>query len=398
VAILALALGDGQMSRAQPTTSQSLDLEPTYRDDVKFLRRHSPIIELQHEQARVAIAPDLQGRVMTSSFAPDGLSLGWVNRPTIAAGEQNVQFNNYGGQDRFWLGPEGGPFTLFHRKGQPQDYSTWIVPDAFNKGGFEVSESNASAVRLQRSMHLVNAQGTMISLDVTRTIRALSRHDAEGMLEVSLPAEVRFVGFVSKNRIRNTGPVALGREHGTVAIWILGMYPGRPSTVVVAPYRDSAAGPKVNTAYYPDQPSSRVVVDREHQAILFHADGDCRSKFGLTAESARDRLGSIDFAHRVLTIILFDCPAEAARYVNCLMSPAQDDPYGGDVLNSYNHFGELRFYELESASPAAFLAPNESIGHAHHTLQFQGTIPALSAIAEKALGVSLQHVHERFLQ
>jgi hypothetical protein len=81
--------------------------------------------------------------------------------------------------------------------------------------------------------------------------------------------------------------------------------------------------------------------------------------------------------------------------VNSLWSQ-QPDPYGGDVINSYND-GPVApgqpslggFYEVETSSPAAALAPGESIEHVHATLHVTGTAAALDALARKVLGVAL---------
>ncbi len=368
---------------------------PAYRDDVAFLREHTPLIELKNADARIAVAPALQGRVMTSGVSAEGLSLGWVNRDAVTAGDQDIAFNNYGGAERFWLAPEGGQFTLFHRKGDPQNYDTWKVPDAFNKGAFEVVHADASSVTMRREMDLTNAEATRFQLRVDRTIRVVTRSEAEQVLNLRLSSDVLDVGYLSDNRITNTGTTAWEPQTGTIAIWILGMFRGRDQTVVIAPLADRGTEPVINMAYYPDQPDDRIVIDRAAHTLLFRADGDCRSKFGLTAGWARDRLGSIDLANRVLTIVLFRRPPEPARYVNCLMQQRQDDPYAGDVINSYNHFGGLRFYELESASPAAFLKPGGSLDHMRYTLQFHGPLERLSEISRKVFGIGLERVRQK---
>ena len=72
---------------------------------------------------------------------------------------------------------------------------------------------------------------------------------------------------------------------------------------------------------------------------------------------------------------------------------------GGDVSNAYND-GPVEpgkpslggFYELESSSPAAALAPGKSLVHVHETYHFTGTRGALETIAVKVLGVSLADV------
>jgi len=92
----------------------------TFADDVAFLSTHTKILVLADERdgAQVAVAPAWQGRVMTSTAAGGaGSSYGWINRAFIAAGGVDPHINVFGGEDRFWLGPEGGQFSIFFAKG-----------------------------------------------------------------------------------------------------------------------------------------------------------------------------------------------------------------------------------------------------------------------------------------
>ena len=97
----------------------------TFRSDLAFLKCHTETIVLldRERDARVAVCPALQGRVMTSTATGDGgLSYGWINYEAIASGELKPHINVYGGEDRFWLGPEGGQFSIFFKKGaSPRD-------------------------------------------------------------------------------------------------------------------------------------------------------------------------------------------------------------------------------------------------------------------------------------
>jgi hypothetical protein len=77
----------------------------------------------------------------------------------------------------------------------------------------------------------------------------------------------------------------------------------------------------------------------------------------------------------------------------------QKDPYGGDVVNSYNDGAPAPgkpplggFYELETSSPAAELAPGQSLTHTHRTFHFVGEPAALEPIAKAVLGVSLSEI------
>ncbi|MCY3024281.1 MAG: hypothetical protein NTW87_35335, partial [Planctomycetota bacterium] len=105
----------------------------TFGDDVDFLRKHMEIIVLSDKSggAQVAVSPGLQGRVMTSTAAgAKGLSYGWTNRELIASGKKLEHFNPLGGEERFWMGPEGGQFSIYFAKGATFDLAHWYVPPA----------------------------------------------------------------------------------------------------------------------------------------------------------------------------------------------------------------------------------------------------------------------------
>jgi len=106
-------------------------------------------------------------------------------------------------------------------------------------------------------------------------------------------------------------------------------------------------------------------------------------------------LGSYSAPTQLLTLVLFDKPPNAKRYVNSMWEQ-QALPYGGDVVNSYNDGPPAPgkpalggFYEIESSSPAAALAPGESLTHTHQTYHFSGPRADLDALCRHVLGVSL---------
>ena len=75
---------------------------------------------------------------MTSACAADGPSFGFIHREYIEAGKLNKHFNNYGGEDRLWLSPEGGQFSLWFKPGVKQTLANWYTPPAFNEGDWKV--------------------------------------------------------------------------------------------------------------------------------------------------------------------------------------------------------------------------------------------------------------------
>ena len=122
----------------------------SFGDDAAFLKSHTELIVLSDAKdlAKVAVAPGWQGRVMTSTAGADaGLSFGWINRELIASGKLLPHMNAFGGEDRFWMGPEGGQFSIFFAKGAKFEYADWFTPAVFDTLPFKVvSQSKGQAV------------------------------------------------------------------------------------------------------------------------------------------------------------------------------------------------------------------------------------------------------------
>jgi hypothetical protein len=152
----------------------------------------------------------------------------------------------------------------------------------------------------------------------------------------------------------------------------------------------------VNDAYFGKVPRERLRID--DGILFFRGDGNQRGKIGIPRPRAKPIAGAYDAQGRVLTLIQYNLPQAATDYVNSMWTK-QEKPYGGDVVNSYND-GPLEpgkpplgpFYEIETSSPAAALAPEASLSHVHRTMHVIGPRAALDAIAVKTLGVSLERI------
>lgn len=78
---------------------------------------------------------------MTSAVEGAGASLGFVDRAFIKSGKTATPFNNYGGEDRFWLGPEGGQFGLYFPPGKAFEFGNWQTPHAlFGLSAFHLQQ------------------------------------------------------------------------------------------------------------------------------------------------------------------------------------------------------------------------------------------------------------------
>ena len=375
----------------------------TFGYDNHFLRQHDPaLITLQHQDRQVIVSPKYQGKVFTSTAEGNsGTSYGWINYELIASGEAVPHMNGYGGEDRFWLGPEGGQFSIFFEPGADMVYDNWFTPAAIDTEPFEVTDQQADRVQLKKEMELKNYANHVFRLTANRTIKLLSENESSALLETKLPKKVSFVGYESKNSITNQGNKAWTAETGTVCIWILGMFRPSPTATVVIPYQlgDEPVGPVATTDYFGTIPPDRIKI--EDQVIYFKADGKKRSKLGVSQQRTTGFAGSYDESGQTLTVIQYSLPDEEKPYVNQRWEQ-QENPFQGDALNAYND-GPLEdgsqmgpFYELESSSPAAFLQPGDTLTHYHRTFHFSGEKDQLEVLSQKLLGVRIESIIQAF--
>lgn len=382
--------------------------EPTYSDDVAFLRRHVDVVELVSDDGdnRVVVVPDYQGRVMTSSAGgPSGHSFGWINRELIESGELRRQINVFGGEDRFWLGPEGGPYSLFFAKSAPaQTFEHWQTPAFLDTEPWKMVHKSKHAVEFTATQELVNRAGTPLQVKVKRVVRLT---DPAGLIAGGkLPTGIRAVGFESVNHLTNAGREAWTKSTGLPSIWILGMFRHGPRTVAVIPLRpskgDRHAG--VRSDYFGEIPPDRLKVGPN--VLLLRADGKSRGKVGVAANRATPFCGSWDAERGVLTIVQFTLPANAEErpYVDSRWIDMKD-PYAGDVINAYNDGPPAPgakalgpFYELESSSPAAALKPGKTIVHTHRTYHFAGPREDLDRLSRELLKIGLDEIERAFAE
>ncbi len=405
---LALILGPAGCGGSTDTSSDiQRDLKtdgPSFGDDLDFLRRHKEVIVLSDEsgQAQVAVVADYQGRVMTSTAQGSaGPSFGWLNRELIASGEFRPHINAFGGEDRFWMGPEGGQFSIFFAPGDPFDLEHWQTPPVIDTVSYPVVSSDERQVTFQHRAEVLNYSETRFSIQIDRVIELLDRSSVSSLIG-DVGSDAAMVAYRSTNTITNQGSNDWAKEDGLLSIWVLGMFRHSPTTAVVIPFvqgSEEELGPVVNDAYFGKVPEDRLVVGRSH--IFFKADGAFRSKIGVRPERSKGISGSYDWKAGTVTIVHFNQPPDERNYVNSMWE-LQEEPYRGDVINSYNDGPPSPgapvlgpFYEIETSSPAALLAAGQSITHIHTTIHFVGSPPELDPIVQQTLGInttSIRHV------
>lgn len=373
----------------------------TFGYDLEFLNSKDDVIVLKNKEGKgqLVVSAKYQGKVFTSTA--DGLkgrSFGWINYKAFE-GEEDPHMNAYGGENRLWLGPEGGKFSIFFKPGTEMEFENWKTPSAIDTERWELLSSNEREVSLQKETNLLNYAGTELNIRLNRHIRILENEEIGNRLGLDIDtAKVKAVGFTTANALTNVGNEAWTRESGAPCLWILDMFIPSPATTVVIPYETDADTKVATTDYFGEIPEDRIYY--AEGILFFNADGNSRGKLGLGPERAKPVAGSYDAENGILTVTTFDVNEEAT-YLNQEWA-TDKDPFKGDAVNAYND-GPLEdgnqmgpFYEIESVSPAAFLEAGETLSHQHNVFHFTGDKKALDQIARKTLGTTLGNVKKVF--
>jgi len=373
----------------------------TYGYDLQFLQKHKKLVELKNGNARVLISPEYQGRVMTSSADGEaGKSYGWINHDLIASGEIKKHINPVGGEERFWLGPEGGQYSIFFKAGSKFDFESWQTPACIDTETYELLASSETEAEFSKTIQLKNYSNFVFDFEVNRKITLLGNENIKNSLGIIFQEGVKSVGYETVNQLKNTGSAEWKKETGLLSIWLLGMFIPSDEVTIIIPYKtDAVSDYIVKDDYFGKIPADRLVV--KDGIIFFKGDGRQRGKLGIPPLRALPVLGSYDAANQILTVVKCEIPEGVTDYVNSAWE-LQEFPFKGDAVNSYND-GPVEdgsqmgpFYELETSSPALALKPNETAVYKQSTIHFEGTEEELNAICQQVFGVSITEVKAVF--
>jgi len=375
----------------------------TFGYDLQFLKSKDSILVLKNGEAQVIVSPKYQGKVFTSTATGlNGNSCGWINYKALNANSPVPHINAYGGEERMWLGPEGGQFSIFFKPGVKMIFENWQTPAGLDTEPWKLESHDSVSVTMKKELQLLNYSGTQILASLSRNVKLLSAEDLNRALGISPDSTIKWVGFETANTLTNSGSEKWTREKGTVNIWILAMLNPSVSSVVVIPYiqgEEKKLGTIATTTYFGKIPADRLKIEKG--LLYFKVDGKHRSKIGLSEKRATTLALSYDPIRKMLTILQFTSPVSSSGYINQLWE-IQKEPFKGDVINSYND-GPLDdgsqmgpFYEIESSSPAAFLAHGESLTHTQRIFHFVGNEVELNQITTKIIGVSIEQIKSAF--
>lgn len=387
---------------AADTTAAIPPAAGSFGYDLAFIRQHDKdALVLQDGDAKLIVSPRYQAKVFTSTAAGDsGASFGWVHYKAFD-GNPDPHMNAYGGEDRLWLGPEGGKFSLFFAPGAKMEFANWKTPADFDTDPWELLSHTSTSAQMQKNMQLTNYAGTKLLLSVTRSVTLFNRQQVDSLLKLAADTAVKVVGYQTLNILTNTGSQSWTEVTGMPCLWLLDMLKPAPATVIVIPYTketDEAKGNPATTDYFGEIAADRIKF--QDSVLFFKADGKSRGKLGIHPLRARSMAGSYDTLHQVLTLVVFDI-ASHAKYLNQEWNTVKP-PFSGDAVNAYND-GPLAdgsqmgpFYELESVSPAETLHPGASLTHHHSVFHFTGPVASLDMICRKTLGIPLDAIRKAF--
>lgn len=380
--------------------------ENTFGQDLEFLNRHVETVVLSNsEGASAIVVPAYQGRTMTStSSGMAGASYGYLNYEAIAAGNRDPQINLYGGEDRMWISPEGGQYSVFFDPDAEMLYENWRTPACLDTEPFGLTGHDQSSASFERVAKLTNWSQFEFDLKMERTVKLLETASAATHLACSLEG-LSVAAHESSNRLSNIGDSPWESQTGLIGIWMLCMNKPAAGATLLVPFKvgsESELGPIVNADYFGKLDQSRLQIDETGGLLYFLGDGKLRSKLGLTYKRVEPYLGSWDRDRGILSVVQFNLPDTAPHGYNNNLWEIQEDPYCGDVINGYNDGpnesgGQLGgFFELETISPALALETGGSYTHLHRTIRMEGDRQALSRVSVEVFGVDLDEIEHRF--
>ena len=111
------------------------------------------VLEGGRKGKQVLVCPGLAGRVMGTTYQGDeGQIGGFINIEALKNG-MNETWNNWGGEERHWLCPEGGQFGLMF--GDKENcFDNYAVPEGMNNAEYELIDQtlNRSSLTMKGSL------------------------------------------------------------------------------------------------------------------------------------------------------------------------------------------------------------------------------------------------------
>ena len=125
---------------------------------------------------------------MTSTASGEnGQSFGFINYDAVASDEVNPVLNLYGGEDRIWISPEGGQFSVFFDPGVDMDFANWRTPPCIDTEPFEVIAQDERSVDFRKLASIANWSGFTYELQIDRKVVLLSADEV--LKSIGVPSD-----------------------------------------------------------------------------------------------------------------------------------------------------------------------------------------------------------------
>lgn len=367
----------------------------TYGETRDYFNKKTIPIELKacNGTAKLLVLPEYQGRIAASSSLGDGASpSGWVNFSALNR-EEKLNGSEIHGEERVWIGPQGGQFSFYYGLDRPLDESKWEVPASFNAEPFDLYGQSQREVDLSKNVVLTNNFGTTLHMTLYRNVRILEKQEIEGLLSIQIPGRISFIGYQTAHRLQNTDSVQWKKDSGLASIWSLSTFKGTDRSVTFIPIKGHSGKPVFQ--YMGKPGNDRFVV--HDNVVWYRTDGKFRSKIGIPPNLSKGLFGNYQPEINMLRIIQFQQSGDSLYFNSNVFE--QRNPYDGEAIAVYNNGPmnlsvgkENSFFELESASPQKELLPGESVSHFHRVFQFIGEKAELDRISQEVLGISLADI------
>lgn len=379
----------------------------SFGQDMAFCKKYGvETLLLSQDDTIVAVSPALQGRVLTSSFAGmDGASLGWINRVELAYKKSDLQKVQLGGEDRFWVGPQGGENSIFFPVGSIVNESSWRIPAFLTSESWNLVAKNAYRAKFEKSAEFENIKGTKFKVKAEREVSVLNRKHAADILGVVIPENVKMVAFQSFNKLTNMGSSPWTAKTGLLNISTQSCFNANRKTNAFVPYRagePAKLGDIVRDNFYGASldidNKERLVVDPSF--IAFRTDGKRLSYIGVSSRRSEGIALSYDDANAILTVIFYIKPTDVRAYLQSSWRKSVSE-YDGDAISVFNN-GPVAgsnapadaYYEISSYSPALALESGKSQFHLQRTFHFHGSEFDLGQISTALVGLSINQLRQ----
>ena len=217
--------------------------------------------------------------------------------------------NAFGGEDRFWMGPEGGQFSIFFAKGAKFELERLVhARRRSTRMPFKVVQPVARPAQFRHEFAADQLLRHRASTCRPTARCACSRRPPPGSSWASKPRPgVRLVAYESDNRITNAGKKAWKKDTGLLSIWILGMFNPSPATTIVVPIKPGPGGRarrEGDLGLLRRRPA-RAAGGEGRRGLLQRRRQVSAARSASARSAAKPILGSYDAESNVLTIVQF---------------------------------------------------------------------------------------------